>query len=157
MNDLDGWEDVIAARVADPDGKESSWQICWRTVSEEYLISLSDPVTGRTWSARGPDLFDALCELRRQVEPLGIRICVSGARIDVRPSGMSRDMGGGQMAYILRKPLRLGRLLRFLLRMRPPLIDILSPARCDLVVSVAEQELYFQEWANLVFRSPRRH
>jgi hypothetical protein len=158
MTDPDDWEDTVSVRVADAAGEESSRQLGMRyeSESEDYLISLPDPVNGRDWSARGPDLFEALCALRRQLEPLGIRICVSGARIDVYPSGMSRDMGGGQMAYLLGKPGRLGRLLRFHVLRRGLLVDIFSPAPCDLVVSVAEQERYFQEWVDRGLGTSRR-
>jgi hypothetical protein len=152
-------EDQISVRVADATGEESCWQLGLSyegdgegdSNGEEYLLSLSDPVNGRAWSARGPDMFDALCALRRQLEPLGMRICVSGARVDVYPSGMSRDMGGGQMAYVLGKPGRFGRLLRFHvlhIRRPGPLVDIFSPAPCDLVATVADQERYFQEWVD---------
>jgi hypothetical protein len=156
MSDPDDPEDQEEVKVADASGEQYSCQVRWHEVGDEYLLSMSEPVNGKAWSARGRDLFDAFCALRLQLEPLGMRICVSGARLDVHPSGMSRSMGGGQMAYELGKPGKIGRLWRFHVRRRPPLVYIFSPAPCELVVSVAEQERYFEEWVDQGLGSSRR-
>jgi hypothetical protein len=56
---------------------------------------------GGHWAASGNDLFEALCNLRLELEKAGVRLCVAGARTDVYPSGVAREMGLGQVAYIL--------------------------------------------------------
>jgi len=49
-----------------------------------------------------PDLFAALQDLRKKtLEPLGSIPLCNGARVDCYPSGMARDMGGGQVVYVL--------------------------------------------------------
>jgi len=46
-----------------------------------------------TLQADGPDLFAALQQLRKSVEPLGWFPLCNGAMVDCYPSGMARDMG----------------------------------------------------------------
>lgn len=43
--------------------------------------------------------FDALCQIRQQIEELGWRPRCYGACEDVYPSNMCRDMGQGMVAY----------------------------------------------------------
>ena len=47
------------------------------------------------YTATGPDMFEALVRLRRQLEPDGLMVAVQGSRRDTYPSGMAGDMGGG--------------------------------------------------------------
>lgn len=47
----------------------------------------------------GWDLFECLTLLRLDLERQGVFLLCQGARVDVYPSGMQRDMGGGQVAY----------------------------------------------------------
>ena len=54
------------------------------------------------YTATGPDMFEALVRLRRQLEPDGLMVAVQGSRRDTYPSGMARDMGGGMQVYIMR-------------------------------------------------------
>jgi hypothetical protein len=58
------------------------------------------------YTATGPDMFEALVRLRRQLEPDGLMVAVQGSRRDTYPSGMARDMGGGMQVYIMRPGLR---------------------------------------------------
>lgn len=53
----------------------------------------------RAVEVRADDAFEALCRIRDELEPSGWRIGVAGAQRDVWPSGMSRDQGGGLVAY----------------------------------------------------------
>jgi hypothetical protein len=64
-------------------------------VSCELVLELSE----RTYRATGFDLFDSLVSLRGALEADDLLICVEGARSDVYPSGMSRQMGTGRGAY----------------------------------------------------------
>jgi hypothetical protein len=50
---------------------------------------------------------------------------------------MQRDMGGGRTAYVLSLPRSAE---------RPPVVDIFEPTVPDSVVTVAEQEAFFEEW-----------
>jgi hypothetical protein len=95
-------------------------------VSCELVLELSE----RRFQVTGSDLFDSLVALRDVLEAEDLLICVEGARSDVYPSGMSRQMGGGRRAY------------RHVLGRRPDradLVDIFDETCCDDVVSVEEQ------------------
>ncbi|MFF7591272.1 hypothetical protein ACFZCK_27710 [Kitasatospora purpeofusca] len=96
---------------------------------------------GSRWSANGNDMFDALKDLRLQIEPLGHLLLCNGARIDAHPSGMSRDMSGGQTLYILEK--------KGVARKR---IFIFDHANSTDVGTVAEQWEFYQAWLS----TPRR-
>jgi hypothetical protein len=53
------------------------------------------------FSRKSNDYFGALIHIRRELEAKQIRLLCWGARKDVWPSGMQRDMGGGMTAYQL--------------------------------------------------------
>lgn len=92
---------------------------------------------GRTVSVEQSDLFDCLVDLRKRLAEDGAIILCSGARRDVFPSGMARQMGGGRMAY----QLRLGQQAR-----RADLIDIFEPAEAAEIATVEDQRAFFDEW-----------
>jgi hypothetical protein len=52
-----------------------------------------------TFSATASDFFEAMCQIRRQLELLGWRPVCYGRSKNVYPSGMCRDMGRGLKAY----------------------------------------------------------
>lgn len=84
----------------------------------------------------GADLFDALAMLRQEIEKSGGRLLCAGARPEVRPSGMSRSMGGGRKAYVI----RIGE------PSRKADIDIFDYADPEAVGSVAEQAAFYEKW-----------
>ena len=89
------------------------------------------------YTATGPDMFEALVRLRRQLEPDGLMIAVQGSRRDTYPSGMARDMGGGLQVYIMRPGLR-GR--------REDLVKTLDDASPDQIATVDEQRESAEAW-----------
>jgi hypothetical protein len=92
---------------------------------------LSLTVGNDRYFAEADDLFDCLVAIRRELEREGGRVCCAGARPDVWPSGMARQMAGGRKAY------------RHLPGRRPTradLVDVFDPTDCADVVTVAEQE-----------------
>ena len=89
------------------------------------------------YTATGPDMFEALVRLRRQLEPDGLMIAVQGSRRDTYPSGMARDMGGGMQVYIMRPGLR-GR--------REDLVKTLDDASPDQIATVDEQRESAEAW-----------
>jgi hypothetical protein len=127
------------------DGSEAIWTV---TASEEppWVVTLRSDDDG-TWSAEGDDLFDALQRVRRETDTMGVKLCVNGARRNAYPSGMARDMGGGQMVYIFHR----GKGLNWLWRRprRGDLAYIFDPAPCDLIATVDEQDRYYAEWVGL--------
>lgn len=85
----------------------------------------------------GPDMFDALIEIRRQLENDGWLIAVQGSRLNAYPSGMARDMGGGERIYVM-YPGRAARL--------EDLVDTLAEADPATLASVDDQKRYVEEW-----------
>jgi hypothetical protein len=63
-------------------------------------IELQINGTGK-FSSKSNDYFGALIEIRKGLEAKQIRLLCWGARKDVWPSGMQRDMGAGMTAYQL--------------------------------------------------------
>jgi hypothetical protein len=78
----------------------------------------------------GPSLFEALCALRRALEPLGKTLGCAGACLHVYPSPMSLSMGEGRMAY----KLTLGKQAT-----REDLVDIFAPAADGSSATVDER------------------
>lgn len=93
---------------------------------------------GRSLSADATDFFECLAQVRLQLEPEGARILCQGARRDVWPSGMARDMGAGLRAYVLVP----GRKANF-----SDLVDIFDPADPALICTVAEQSQFSRDWS----------
>jgi hypothetical protein len=89
------------------------------------------------YTATGPDVFEALVRLRRQLEPDGLMIAVHGARRDTYPSGMAGDMGAGMKVYVLHPGLR-GR--------REDLIETLDDALPDELGTADEQRAFYDAW-----------
>jgi hypothetical protein len=100
------------------------------TIGEGGSCELVLEVGERSYRATGFDLFDSLVTLRGVLEAEDLLICVEGARSDVYPSGMSRQMGTGRGAY------------RHVVGRRPDrgdLVDIFDETCCDDVVRIEEQ------------------
>jgi hypothetical protein len=87
-------------------------------------------------SIAGVDLFDCLLQLRAILESRGYLICCQGARRNVGPSGLTRQMSNGRLAYALSS----GRVVS-----DEDLVDIFAPAPCDQVTTVADQKQYVME------------
>jgi hypothetical protein len=85
----------------------------------------------------GDDLFDALISMRLTLEKIGVQTLCAGARRDVFPSGMSRDMSGGRKAYAT----RLGAPA-----LRADLLDIFDYSDVDSVGSVEQQKMFHEKW-----------
>jgi hypothetical protein len=89
------------------------------------------------YTATGPDMFEALVRLRRQLEPDGLMVAVQGSRRDTYPSGMARDMGGGMQVYVMRA----GRSAR-----QEDLVEPLGDASPDQITTVDEQRAFAEAW-----------
>jgi hypothetical protein len=85
----------------------------------------------------GSDLFEAMIAWRRILDAVGSKLLCAGARTDVFPSGMLRDMSGGRKAYILRMGAQ-GR--------SEDIVDIFSATEPELVGTVGEQREYALRW-----------
>jgi hypothetical protein len=102
---------------------------CWEFVFSGVALGT------RRFSA--DDLFEAMILLRLELEALGAQLLCGGARTDVFPSRMSRDMGGGRSAYLT----RLGSPA-----LPSDLVDIFDTAGVETVGSVQEQATFHNAW-----------
>jgi hypothetical protein len=84
----------------------------------------------------GTDLFAALCDARRQLEP-AVYIACNGARRNVYPSAMQRQAAKGRRAYVLTLPRT---------KERPQVVDIFEPANRAEIATVDEQFAWFERW-----------
>ena len=82
----------------------------------------------RKLEARENDAFEALCVIRGRLEPLGWRVGVAGAQVNVWPSGMARDQGGGLSAY------------RITARGGEDVVDTFAPVDPATVAPLADQK-----------------
>jgi len=83
------------------------------------------------------DLFDAFTLLRKALEEDRIQLLCAGARPEVFPSGMSRDMAGGRKAYVT----KLGSPA-----LRTDLVDIFDYSDAQCVGRVSDQQAFHQKW-----------
>lgn len=90
---------------------------------------------GEEFNAKGSDYFDSFCKIRRELDVLGWRPRCEGARHDVYPSGMCRDMGRGLKAYILEPG-----------NSKPELVGIFDPITGNQPVAPDEQKLAYEQW-----------
>ena len=90
-----------------------------------------------------PDLFEALREMRAELESAGCQLLCAGARPYVTVSGMSRSMGGGRKGYIV----HLGSPAS-----RTDMVDIFDYAEPALVGTIQQQRDYFRAWAESLSR-----
>ena len=95
-----------AEAFSTPLQRRSQGRVVTLTVTDDdedgFTLHLESPA-GASWRAEGPNAWDALRALRRQVEPLGYRLCCTGARVNAYVSGMSISMSGGGLVYPLRR------------------------------------------------------
>jgi hypothetical protein len=122
-------------RVLPAAGPQEVWTV-ELSVPKLYRISVRNFPSGPT-TFEGTDFFEALCVLRTAVQSTGGTVLCAGARKDVFPSFMSRDMGGGVSAYLTRLGER---------GSRSDLVDIFDDAPADLVASVEDQLAFHQQW-----------
>ncbi|WP_300266988.1 hypothetical protein [Microbacterium sp.] len=100
--------------------------ISWRLDRNDWVVEIVSSGFGSA-QARADDAFEALCRVREELEPFGWRIGVAGAQRDVWPSGMSRDQGGGRVAY------------RMTAEQVGDRVDTFEPVDPETVTTVADQ------------------
>ena len=87
-------------RLKMPTGEVHDLPLSVEIEDREYVLAVDLPGQGPL-RVRGPDQFECLLRLRTELEPLGYRTLVNGARLDVWPSGMARQMAAGRKCYVL--------------------------------------------------------
>lgn len=111
--------------------------ITLRPVRDGHQVELSMQIEEERFSAIEDDDFGAFCLVRRQLEARGWLVLCNGSSRNVFPSPMSRDMGGGVMAFVLTigKPASMENLVHIFER----------TIRID-PVTVDEQERFYEQW-----------
>jgi hypothetical protein len=130
---MPGREVVVRLKTPSGDVRDIRGHVV--TGDRQYTLELEIPNLG-LHRTDGPDQFECLLLARVELEPQGFRFLVNGARRNVWPSGMARDMGGGRKAYVL----VLGQ------PGRPELVDIFETADESQIALVQEQRDFFQTW-----------
>jgi hypothetical protein len=106
------------------------------TDDDECQLSLQYP--GGELRAVACDYFEALCQIRHELEEIGQRPVCYGSSRHVYPSGMSRGMGArGLKAYRL----HLGQQAK-----NADLVEIFAVGSDVEPVSVEEQRAFFENW-----------
>jgi hypothetical protein len=124
--------DVLVVR----DSEQLSCSLKWAMRPDRtYWIVLDGPVG--TINGAGNDLFEALQEIRRELELRGWLVAVQGARKDTYPTGMVRDMIGARRVYVL----QLGSNAE-----REWLVDIFADADVESLATVEQQKDYYRDW-----------
>ncbi len=116
-------------------GHEEEWAL--EADDRGQHLALKSP-DGETWIAEGPNLWESFRQLRRSIEPLGLRLCCNGARINACVSRMGIEMGGGGGVYLV----KLGHPVRH----RRQLVSLFGYAPARKVVTLTEQDAFYERW-----------
>ena len=102
-----------------------------------HQVELSMQIEEERFSAIAHDYFEAFCLVRRQLEARGWLVLCNGSSRNVFPSPMSRDMGGGVMAFVLTigEPASMENL-----------VDIFERTIRIDPVTVDEQQRFHEQW-----------
>jgi hypothetical protein len=101
----------------------------------KWAFEFTSPITKKLFFIDG-DVFKCFSQLRLELAKHDLKVLCAGARIDVYPSGMSANMGGGVVAQVLSiDPTSEGEDVQ--------LVNIFDYTEPDLIVSVEEQFNYF--------------
>jgi len=143
-------ENIVAeARLADGSVKELRLDVSLDVEQRLWQIRLAN-FEGHTICFKKTDLYEAMRALREYLEAKDCQLLCAGARPDVFPSGMSRDMGGGRKACVIHPG-----------KQATELVDIFDYAEPALVGTVQQQREYDEAWlaslrAKLHAPRPRR-
>lgn len=118
-------------------GGEDDERAVFTETEDGDLCRLTCAYRGKSIEAEASDLFEALCIIRQTLQTDGLIPFCYGASLNVYPSGMARDMGGGLKAYRMTK----GEQAR-----TSDLVDIFAAGPDVIPASVVAQETFWREW-----------
>lgn len=88
-------------------------------------------------SKRADNFFEALVEIRRELEEDDIKLLCKGCCMNVYPSAMLLGMGAGEKAYVL----NLGEQAKM-----SSLVNIFETCKLEEYASISEQYNFFNKW-----------
>lgn len=127
------------------DAQEARWKVLVEG-DGPWRLRLESP-NGIESVASGDNIFQALRSMRSELSPRGIELCCNGARVNVRPSGLSASHGAW-MVYVLHmwRPSTVRDLV--------PILDYAPPNK---IGSVEDQDDYWERhlknrknWLNFI-------
>jgi hypothetical protein len=128
------WEEVTIPVVHGTDRVSGLLRFSADTINV-VEVKVSEDIEARS---DGPDLFEALVSVRRDLERSSLLLACNGGRRDVFPSPMLRQAAAGRFAYVLVLPRT---------QAKPSTVDIFAPApEGSVLATVAEQRSYFDTW-----------
>ena len=116
--------------VLSADKRPATWHVEHNDGAPWQLALVAEG--GTRYDATGQDLFDCLRQIRRQTDRAGILLCCNGARRNVRPSGLSSELGA----------LGVYKLHRWRAPLPGDLVDTFDYAAPRMIATVEEQEAY---------------
>jgi hypothetical protein len=125
---------TVKGRLSDGTVKELWLDVSVDTECKLFQIQLEKFEENAT-CFRKTDLYKAMQSLREYLETKSCQLLCAGARPDVVPSPMYRDMDGGCKAYVI----HLG-------KQATELVDIFDYAEPAVVGTVQQQREYFEAW-----------
>jgi hypothetical protein len=112
--------------------------ITYQWDGQQALMSLSAPDIQTTITRYGHELFDALQQVRRDLEPFNWYPLCAGARVDCHPTTVTREAEGASSVAVL----DCGH------DIEPPLVGLFEAAPGGSVGTVASQEAHYRKWLN---------
>jgi hypothetical protein len=131
-------DENITMRVVRADGRSAAWEFLFsQSPDGDCLITATDPEDpeGTVWTGSGWMWFDALRNLRTELDAVGCRPLCAGARTNARVSGMLAQMTNGETVYLLKTG-----------RVPSRQAWIFDPADAADVGSVGEQDAFWEHW-----------
>lgn len=126
-------------QIVDDADQSESWMVEF-AADQPPALHLTSPL-GDVLTGSGEDWFDALQQVRRQLEQRSLRAACVGARTNAYPSGMLRDMSLGLTVYLLQPGKAAWR--------RAYIFDPADVAHCG---TVADQDAFYAQW----LKSPKK-
>ncbi|MBX3628021.1 MAG: hypothetical protein KF892_23635 [Rhizobacter sp.] len=121
---IGGADDEAASLVAEEDG-----EVC----------KLACSYRGKVTTASADDFFEALCLIRQELETEGLLLFCYGGSLNVYPSGMTRSMASGKVAY----KMQVGRQAT-----KEDLVSIYAEGADVIPATVSQQREFFNEWVS---------
>jgi hypothetical protein len=86
-------------KIQNEEGEFFDAEVIYYGGGRKWTLEFTSPITEKLSFNEG-DVFECLTQLRLELAKYGCKPLCAGARIDVYPSGMSRDMGGGKLLQV---------------------------------------------------------